>query len=176
VPNADAERRPGARSEGTNRALLVVALVVAVVVLDQVTKSIAVATLADGPASIIGDDVALQLSRNSGSAFSLFSGMTPLIALIAIVLVVVLARAARRVEGVVPVVALALVLGGAIGNLCDRFFRAPGFLEGAVVDFVRVGSFPSFNVADSAITIGAVLLVGWTLFGGRRDRDRPVTS
>ena len=61
------------------------------------------------------------------------------------------------------VVGLSLVLGGAIGNLMDRVFRAPGFLKGAVVDFVHVGRFPTFNVADSAITIGAVLIVIWAV-------------
>ncbi len=56
-------------------------------------------------------------------------------------------------------VALALVLGGALGNLVDRLVRSPGFLRGEVVDFVGVRSFPTFNLADSAITIGAVLLL-----------------
>ena len=55
--------------------------------------------------------------------------------------------------------ALALVLGGAIGNLVDRIARQPGFLRGEVIDFVHVGRFPTFNVADSAITIGAILLL-----------------
>jgi signal peptidase II len=63
-------------------------------------------------------------------------------------------------------VALSLVLGGATGNLLDRVVRSPGFLHGAVVDFVHVGDFPTFNVADSAITIGAVLLVIRALFPG----------
>jgi len=58
---------------------------------------------------------------------------------------------------------LSLVLGGALGNLIDRLFRAPGFLKGAVVDFVHVGSFPTFNVADSAITVGALLIVVWAV-------------
>ena len=61
------------------------------------------------------------------------------------------------------VVGLSLVLGGALGNLVDRLFRSPGFLKGAVVDFVHVGSFPTFNVADSAITIGAVIIVIWAV-------------
>ena len=52
-----------------------------------------------------------------------------------------------------------LVLGGALGNLSDRFFRSPGFLRGHVVDFVAVGWCPVFNVADSCITIGAILLI-----------------
>ncbi len=61
------------------------------------------------------------------------------------------------------VIGLSLVLGGALGNLIDRVFRTPGFLKGAVVDFVHVGQFPTFNVADSAITIGAVLIVIWAV-------------
>ena len=65
----------------------------------------------------------------------------------------------RRARDRLTVVALSLVLGGALGNLTDRIIRSPGFLRGEVVDFVHVGSFPSFNVADSAITIGAILLV-----------------
>jgi signal peptidase II len=176
VPNADADRGaappPAApRADGRRRALLVTAIVVAVVLLDQLTKVWAVHSLADGPTTVIGSDVQLQLSRNTGGAFSLFQGMTPILAILAVVLVGFLVRAARRTDRIVPVVALALVLGGAIGNLSDRVFRAPGFLRGAVVDFVRVGNFPTFNVADAAITVGAVLLIAWSLFGGRGAAD-----
>ncbi len=64
-------------------------------------------------------------------------------------------------------VALALVLGGALGNIADRLFRAPGVLHGAVVDFIKLGPWPTFNVADSAITIGAVLLIAWSVLGSR---------
>jgi signal peptidase II len=64
----------------------------------------------------------------------------------------------RRTTDTVLAVALALVLGGAVGNLIDRLARDPSFLHGRVVDFIRVGSWPIFNVADSAITIGVVLL------------------
>ncbi len=68
------------------------------------------------------------------------------------------------------IVGLSLVLGGALGNLVDRLFRSPGFLKGAVVDFVHVGRFPTFNVADSAITIGAVLIVLWAVRADLADR------
>jgi signal peptidase II len=141
--------------------------VVGIVLLDQLTKAWVVATLADGPQSIIGDSVELRLSRNPGGAFSLLTGFTPLLAVLAVIVAVVLVRVAQRMTDPVMVVALSLVLGGAIGNLLDRVFRAPGFLRGEVVDFIRIGAFPSFNVADSAITIGAVLLLVW----GWRDRD-----
>ena len=176
MPNDAADRRGRAHPDERQRALLVAVIVVAVVFLDQLTKTWAVASLADGPVSIIGTDVQLALSRNTGGAFSLLQGMTPVLAVLAIVLVVFLVRAARRTDGLVAVVALALVLGGAIGNLSDRVLRSPGFLRGAVVDFVRVGGFPTFNVADAAITSGAILLVGWSIFGGGRDRAEAAPS
>lgn len=134
-------------------------VILGVVVLDQITKVWVVATLSDGPLSIIGNDVELHLTRNSGGAFSLFTNATILLAVVAAVLSVVLVRAVRRAQDLLSVLALSLVLGGALGNLTDRIARSPGFLRGEVVDYVRVGSFPSFNVADSAITIGAILLI-----------------
>jgi signal peptidase II len=137
--------------------------VLGVVVLDQLTKLWAVRELADAPIIVVGDDVGFALTRNTGSAFSLFQAFTPLLAIVAIVVAVLLVRAVRKTRDPMMVVGLSLVLGGAIGNLMDRVFRAPGFLEGAVVDFVHVGRFPTFNVADSAITIGAVLIVIWAV-------------
>ena len=109
---------------------------------DQLTKAWAVAGLVDGPASIIGTTVELQLTRNPGGAFSLFQWATPLLALLALVVAIVLARAIARTDDRLMLVSLSLVLGGALGNLCDRFFRSPGFLRGQVVDFVSVGLVP----------------------------------
>lgn len=152
MPNADA-------SDTTRGGRLAAALVLLVVALDQATKTWAVHSLNDGPVSIIGSDVELRLSRNSGGAFGLFGAYTPLLAVLAVAMAVVLIRAVRHAEDRLTVVALSLVLGGALGNLADRAFRAPSFLSGRVVDFVQLGSFPTFNVADSAITIGAAALV-----------------
>jgi len=154
----------------------VLGIVVGVAALDQLTKTWAVHALDDGPMSIIGDDVELRLSHNTGSAFSLFQGFTPLLAVLAVVLAIVLVRAVRRTDDTVMLVALSLVLGGAVGNLIDRVARSPGFLEGAVVDFISIDDFPTFNVADSAITIGAVLLVVRTIFGMRDERGDEVTT
>jgi signal peptidase II len=153
--DADRRTRPG----------LATAIVVGVVALDLITKTWAVRELADGPVDVVGDDVRLQLARNSGGAFSLFQGFTPLLAVVAGIVAFLLVRAVRRTRDALLVVALSLVLGGALGNLVDRVFRAPGFLRGAVVDFVDVGSFPTFNVADASITIGAILVVVWALRG-----------
>ena len=165
------------RSPSSHRGLLVAAIVVGVVVLDQCTKVWAVERLADGPIAVIGDDIGFRLSRNSGGAFSIFQGFTPILALLAIALTVILVRAVSRTDDRLMLVALALVLGGALGNLVDRLVRSPGFLRGEVVDFVGVRSFPTFNLADSAITIGAVLLlVAVVRAPDERDASAPATD
>jgi signal peptidase II len=137
----------------------VIGAIAAIVAVDQLTKAWAVAALSDGPVHVIGDTVEFELTRNGGGAFSRFQGMTPVLAVGAIVVTFVLFRVLRGMTDSVLVIALTLVLGGALGNLVDRFVRAPGFLRGHVVDFVSVGWWPVFNVADSCVTIGAVLLI-----------------
>jgi signal peptidase II len=161
---------PNDAAEAPARLRAAAAIVVAVVLVDQLTKAWAVENLADGPRSVIGDAVELRLARNTGSAFSLFGSFTPLLAIVAAVVAVLLVRAVRRARDSLLVVSLALVLGGALGNLVDRVFRAPGFLRGGVVDFVGVSEFPTFNVADSAITVGGILLVVWALRADARER------
>lgn len=152
----DATTNP-ARSARTQRVAL--GVVVGVVALDVITKIWAVSELADGPVHVFGDWGELVLSYNSGSAFSLFANFTPLLAVFSVVVAFWLWRVVRRTTDIVMAVALALILGGALGNLSDRLFRAPGFMRGWVVDFIRVGSWPVFNIADSAITVGVILLV-----------------
>lgn len=150
---------------------LLAAIAAVVVVLDLITKIIAVATIdPDQPVRALGGLVYFSLIRNSGAAFSMATGYTWVLALIAIVVVVVIIRMAPRLRSTPWAVSLGLVLGGAIGNLIDRIFRSPGFLQGHVVDFVSVFGpnaeyFPVFNVADSAITIGGISLVITALLG-----------
>jgi len=142
----------------------IAAAVATIVLLDQLTKSWAVSALADGPKKLVGDTIMFQLARNSGSAFSRFQGYTPILAVLAIGITIFIARAMRNATDPWILVALVLVLGGALGNLADRIFRSPGFLRGNVVDFVAVWRWPLFNVADSCITIGAILLIVRTVF------------
>lgn len=129
---------------------------------DQVTKSLAVAHLHQ-PVHLVGP-FGLALTFNSGAAFSLFSGAAPVIAPLAAVLVVVLVFAAWRSRAPGISVGLGMILGGALSNLADRAFRGHG---GAVVDFITLTHWPTFNVADAAITLGAVLVVVVTLVRGR---------
>jgi signal peptidase II len=166
------EGEPAAPPERRGPTRWVLAAIGTIVLLDQLTKSWAVANLAGGPKHVLGDTVELALTRNSGSAFSRFQGATPILAVGAIIVTIVLARVLRHADDRLLIVALTLLLGGALGNLGDRVFRAPGFLRGHVVDFVAVGWWPVFNVADSCITIGAVLLIICSL----RTPSRPQPS
>lgn len=165
---------------------LLAAIAATVVILDLISKIIVVATIQPGePVRVLGGLVYLSLIRNPGAAFSMATGMTWVLALIAIGVVVFIIRMAPRLRSTPWAVSLGLVLGGAIGNLIDRIFRAPGFLQGHVVDFVSVFGpnaeyFPVFNVADSAITIGGISLVITALLGidfdGTRTRSRKASS
>ncbi|GAA4399552.1 signal peptidase II [Tsukamurella soli] len=150
----------------TNPRLVLAGVALLVIALDVLTKCLVVAYIdPERPVRIIGDTVTLTLIRNSGAAFSMATSMTWVLSLIAIAVVVWVIRMGSRLQSVWWALGLGLVLGGAAGNLIDRIFRSPGVLRGHVVDFVRVGWWPVFNVADSAICCAAVLLVALTLFG-----------
>ncbi len=133
-------------------ALVVATVVVAV---DQVTKSVAEQELAGGPRHLVGP-LSLSLTYNSGSAFSLLSGWTPLVATLAAALVGVLVVMAFRTRRPPVALALGLVIGGALSNLADRLLRGHG---GAVVDFIALRFWPTFNLADAAIVLGVATLV-----------------
>ena len=163
----------------TRPRLLVVLLALLTLALDVVTKVVVVATLeGEPPVEVIGDVLTLDVSRNSGAAFSFAQGATVVFTLVAVAVAVVIVRALPRLRSTAWAVTLGMLLGGALGNLVDRLLRDPGFARGAVVDFIDVKWFASFNVADSGITVGALLAVllsfrGIELDGSRRT-DRPL--
>src|SRR5581483_10915233 len=111
------------------------------------------------PVRLIPHVLTLTLTRNAGAAFSIGTGATVVFSAVAIGVVVVIARAARTMASRGWAVALGLLLGGALGNLTDRVFRAPGPLRGHVVDWIELPHWPVFNLADSAIVVGGVLAV-----------------
>ncbi|EUA10953.1 signal peptidase II [Mycobacterium kansasii 662] len=146
--------------------------------LDILTKVLAVKLLPPGqPVPIIGDTVTWTLVRNSGAAFSMATGYTWVLTLIATGVVVGIFWMGRRLVSPWWALGLGMILGGAMGNLVDRFFRAPGPLRGHVVDFLSVGWWPVFNVADPSVVGGAILLVVLSILGfdfdsvGRRRPD-----
>ena len=150
----------------------IVVIAGAIVVLDQITKAAALERLAPGVAVALVDGLlSLTLVMNTGLAFGLLAGLPAgwrwLVALLSIVALVVLARVAIRVlagGGWTARLSVALIFGGAVGNLIDRA------RFGAVVDFVdahyRGYHWPAFNVADSAISVGVALLALRMLWPG----------
>ena len=146
----------------TGRRRLIPLAAVAVIVVDQITKTLALDHLDPyRPTHVVGP-VYLALTYNSGAAFSLGTGVTPILEAVVVVLIVgllIFSRRASRSGPVVASVAMGMLLGGALSNLGDRLFRNLP-VHGGVVDFIRaVGWFPVFNVADSSIVVGVIVLV-----------------
>ncbi len=142
--------------------LVVLAVIGSVFALDQITKAVIVAWI--GPESserridLIGSWLAFEYVQNTGAAFGMLKGRTWLLSVLALLVATgfVALFWKHLPHDRLLRFSVALVIGGAIGNLADRVRL------GYVVDFVAVGAWPRFNVADSAITIGLVLLA-WTV-------------
>ncbi|MCZ0205542.1 signal peptidase II [Streptomyces achromogenes] len=134
--------------------------------LDLISKMLVVARLEGrAPIRVVGDLLELHVIRNPGAAFSFGAAFTVIFSLIAAIVIVVIIRLARKLYSFPWAIALGLLLGGALGNLTDRIFRAPGVFEGAVVDFIAPKGFAVFNLADSAIVCGGILIVVLSFYG-----------
>jgi signal peptidase II len=152
------------RASGQAAILIGSVAVIAALLLDQLSKSIILREL--GPngsrdvVTIIPSVLRLIFVRNTGSAFGMFQGSSDILKIVAVVAILLLglyyARAAAR--DWVMALALGLQVGGALGNIIDRF------RHGYVVDWIDFPRFPTFNIADSAITIGVILLIYVLLF------------
>jgi signal peptidase II len=181
VPAADSDGRAAtdrARVEGAERAGarasrdapdesgrvrrigVLIAVALAVYALDVASKLLVVATMHYGsPIRVLGPVLSLDYTRNPGAAFSIGETYTIIFAAIAVGVIVVILRLARQLYSLPWAVALGLLLGGALGNLTDRIVRAPGVFRGWVVDFIHLPHWPIFNLADSGIVVGGVLMV-----------------
>jgi signal peptidase II len=146
---------------GRDAIVLAVVVAVATVILDQITKAAVVGGMGIGERSpVFGTFLRLTHIRNSGAVFGMMRGAGTyftFFSIVAAVVLLVVLVVARRASTLVRV-SLGMVLGGAVGNLIDRL------RYGAVVDFLDVGisesiRWPCFNVADSAITVGVLLLI-----------------
>lgn len=165
--------------------VIVAATALIVVALDQLSKLWVLENLSQTPSRVlIQDFLRLRFTRNTGAAFGIFQGGTGMLSIAAIAIVGAIIFSATRMGGQnrFTVLSMGLIVGGALGNLIDRLRL------GFVVDFievygprVQVGdsvyTWPVFNIADSAISVGVVLLVTAMLFGGKSDRPiTPTTS
>ncbi|MBN3928375.1 signal peptidase II [Streptomyces verrucosisporus] len=161
-----AESGGGSGSDGGpaprgRRRTVELAIVAAVAyALDLVTKILVVEKLeGHDPIEVIGTWLRFQAVRNPGAAFGIGEALTVVFTVIAAAVIVVIARIARKLYSTPWAIALGLLLGGALGNLTDRVFRSPGVFQGHVVDFIAPAHFAVFNLADSAIVCGGVLIV-----------------
>jgi signal peptidase II len=154
--DAAAERRTG-RGRRIGVLFAVAAFAYA---LDLVSKMLVVAKLEHhAPIKLIGDLLELHAIRNPGAAFGFGAAFTVIFTVIAAAVIAVIIRLARKLYSLPWAIALGLLLGGALGNLTDRIFRWPGIFEGEVVDFIAPKGFAVFNLADSAIVCGGILIV-----------------
>lgn len=150
---------PGS-ARGGRKILVLLGVAVLAYLLDLVSKMIVVAKLEhEEPIEIFGDWLKFDAIRNAGAAFGIGEAFTVIFTAIAAVVIVVIIRLARKLYSLPWAIALGLLLGGALGNLTDRIFRAPGVFKGAVVDFIAPAHFAVFNLADSAIVCGGILIV-----------------
>ena len=131
-----------------------------VLVLDQLTKWWVVAALEPGRTIDLFWTLRLRLVFNTGAAFSQGEGLGPIFAVLVLTVVVLLVRLGARAGDPMARLCVGVIVGGAFGNLADRAFRAgDGFFGGAVIDFVDLQWWPVFNVADSAVVVGGILIV-----------------
>lgn len=143
------------------------AVALAVLVLDQATKAIAVAELSDRVVDLGFMD--LRLVRNPNAAFDI-PGFPGMFLLVAVVVVVMIVRSLPATDRLSLAVGYGLLTGGAVGNGVDRVARFPGIPTGHVVDFFDLRWFPVFNIADSAIVTGAIFLGLLLVWAEREDR------
>ncbi|MGW4854203.1 signal peptidase II [Streptomyces sp. NPDC004288] len=151
---------PEERPRGRRRIVALFVVAVLAYLLDLGSKMLVVAKLeGHEPIDLVGDLLRLDAIRNPGAAFGMGEAFTIIFTCIAAAVIVVIIRLARKLYSLPWAIALGLLLGGALGNLTDRIFRSPGVFEGAVVDFIAPAHFAVFNLADSAIVCGGILIV-----------------
>ena len=134
-------------------------LILAVVVADQLTKQWVLNVLSGGKVVKLFWTLQFNLVFNSGMAFSQGQGVGRIIGVLAIFVVIGLLMSLRDAKIFATTIGTGLLVGGATGNILDRLFRDGGWMGGSVVDFIDLQWFPVFNVADSAVTIGAGFLI-----------------
>ncbi|MFJ8646654.1 signal peptidase II [Streptomyces sp. NPDC093546] len=161
TPDVDDEAAaPAEQPKGRRRVVALFAVALVAYALDLATKMLVVAKLEHHePIEVIGELLTFRAVRNPGAAFGMGEAFTVIFTVIAATVIVVIIRLARKLYSLPWAIALGLLLGGALGNLTDRIFRSPGVFRGAVVDFIAPAHFAVFNLADSAIVCGGILIV-----------------
>ena len=136
-----------------------------VLMLDQISKYLALKYIDSSPVKIFGDFLRLNLARNFGAAFSMASGSSIVLASFALAFLMATIVLLKHLRNTYWAVVAGLVIGGLLGNLCDRVFRSPGALRGSVVDWIELPHWPVFNLADTSLVCAAALATFLTLRG-----------
>jgi signal peptidase II len=141
---------------GSARYVPLILAAAVVILLDQVTKELALSALADGPVDLIDGAISLRLTFNSGGAFGLLQGLPGFFLIATLIVVVAILLWVRNIEDRRWMIPLGMVLGGGLGNVVDRVVRDTG---GRVVDFIDLHWWPVFNIADASIVTGVGLIL-----------------
>ena len=155
--------------KGPIKELIFTLVALAVVALDQVSKFFIRANMTPGQSMPEEGFFRITYVTNEGLAFGILSNQAFLITLTTIVGIAAILMYARYplFNRVLFKISLGLLLGGAVGNLIDRI------RFGEVVDFIDVGAWPVFNLADSAIVVGVIIIILYLLFLARREAAVP---
>lgn len=142
-------------------------------VFDQLTKLWVTSTMTEGERiPVLPPLLHWYYIRNSGAAFSIGENITWVFTIIMASVAVAILLQLRKLGSLWWALALGLLLGGALGNLTDRLFRAPSFAMGHVVDFIQLPNFAIFNIADSAVVSSVAIICVLTLRGIGLDGSR----
>ncbi len=171
-------RAPGAKVEPPPLTVAFYLIAAVVLAADQLVKSLVVSRVApNSRLVVIPHCLYLTHSRNPGAAFGMLPTATAGLVLAGILIIAILVLYGRRVAACRPLwVGLALQIGGAAGNMIDRIFRGPQVFHGRVVDFIdvqltRTFIWPTFNIADIGITVGALLIAFCIITGKGSDAE-----
>lgn len=154
------------------RVLAAGAVAAAAVVADQVSKSVVQPVLERGDVHVLGP-LDLELSYNPGVAFGVGRGLSPALVAAGVMIVVAVVGFTTSLQSRLTTFAAGLIAGGALSNLSDRLARGHG---GAVIDWIHLSHWPTFNVADSCIVVGVGLLILANLLAARPAPAGPVPS
>ena len=153
-------------------AVALIGIATTVAVFDQLTKSLIVSAIGPGRTEtrvgVVDGWLALEYTQNRGAAFGLLAGLAPVLSAVSLaILAGLLVLYTGQAKPLLwQTVAIGLICGGALGNLVDRVRL------GHVIDFLSVGPWPNFNIADSAITVGVLVLI-WGMTRPDTDLARP---
>lgn len=139
--------------------MVAVSIAAVIVMADLWSKRFAALHFVDSPQRVIPGFLDFSYTENPGAAFSMFQSGGPFLGVAALIIVIALLVVLRRETSELEVVAYGFVMGGAMGNFADRLVRGQGFLDGNVIDWINLWSIPTFNIADSAITLAVGLLI-----------------